>query len=74
LDTAVVRPEITETTAMGAAYLAGLAVGFWQTVEEIQQQWKVNRRFTPAASNNRDERIKGWAKAIKACEVFASAD
>jgi glycerol kinase len=44
----VVRPEITETTALGAAYLAGLAVGFWDSVEQISRQWKVDRQFDPA--------------------------
>ena len=44
----VVRPAVTETTALGAAYLAGLAVGFWKSVDEVSGQWKVDRRFEPA--------------------------
>jgi glycerol kinase len=44
----VVRPKVTETTALGAAYLAGLAVGFWDTQEEIAAQWACDRRFEPA--------------------------
>ena len=63
LDTAVIRPEITETTAMGACYLAGLAVGFWKSLDEIKQQWKAERTFTP--SGNDVTAVKdGWADAI----------
>ena len=47
----VIRPEVTETTAMGAAYLAGLAVGFWSGIEEIKTQWKAERVFTPSATD-----------------------
>jgi glycerol kinase len=67
----VVRPEITETTAMGAAYLAGLAVGYWNSIEDIQQQWKISRRFEPSNNNNTVAEIKGWQKAVKACEAWA---
>ena len=67
----VVRPQITETTAAGAAYLAGLAVGFWSDVEEIQKHWKEERSFVPA-SNNIDELMKGWQRAVKACEAWAA--
>ena len=67
----VVRPEITETTAMGAAYLAGLAVGFWKTIDEIQQQWKVNRRFEPNPGYDPAAQIRGWHKAVKACQAWA---
>lgn len=68
----VVRPEITETTAMGAAYLAGLAVGYWSSPDDIQAQWKIERTFTPSAENNADEMISGWQKAVKACEAWAA--
>jgi len=44
----VVRPEVTETTALGAAYLAGLAVGFWDSTEALAQHWRADRRFEPA--------------------------
>jgi glycerol kinase len=70
LQAKVVRPEITETTAMGAAYLAGLATGYWKNVEEIQNQWKINRTFLPAAKDS-SASIKGWHKAVKACKAFA---
>lgn len=70
----VVRPEITETTAMGAAYLAGLAVGYWSSVEEIQQQWKINTCFEPGENNNPEVLIKGWTRAVKACKAWAEPE
>lgn len=72
LQTSVIRPEITETTAMGAAYLAGLAVGYWNNIEEIQQQWKIDRTFRPLQDNDPKALIKGWHKAVKACEAWAA--
>jgi glycerol kinase len=72
LDCSVVRPQINETTALGAAYLAGLAVGFWQDIAEIQQQWKADRRFSPAMSDTqRAELNKGWQKAVKGAMAVA---
>lgn len=69
----VVRPEITETTALGAAYLAGLAVGFWKNVEEIQQQWQINQVFVPAMPDEkRNELVKGWQRAVKASIAWSS--
>jgi glycerol kinase len=70
LQAEVVRPEITETTAMGAAYLAGLAVGYWSSVEEISKQWKINKAFKPRANSNPEVLIKGWHKAVKACKAW----
>ncbi|MFT3823010.1 MAG: glycerol kinase GlpK [Chitinophagaceae bacterium] len=70
LGTSVVRPAITETTAMGAAYLAGLAVGYWSSLEDIQQQWKIDRRFEPRPGDN-TALIKGWHKAVAACKAWA---
>jgi glycerol kinase len=67
----VVRPEITETTAMGAAYLAGLAVGYWNSIEEIEQQWKIERTFEPENNNQLNCLINGWAKAVKAAKFWA---
>ena len=61
----VVRPKITETTALGAAYLAGLAVGFWNNIDEIKNQWQVERTFEPIADSEKIEAAKaGWANAI----------
>lgn len=62
----VVRPKITETTALGAAYLAGLAVGFWKDLDEIKQQWQVERTFDPVPDNEEIATAKqGWADAVR---------
>jgi glycerol kinase len=72
LHTKVVRPRITETTAMGAAYLAGLAVGYWKDLEEIGSQWQMDKCFVPDnILNNREEWISGWNKAVKAAKSWA---
>ena len=55
LNCKVVRPKITETTALGAAYLAGLAVGYWKNIEEIQQQWQVDKSFSPQMETVKSE-------------------
>jgi glycerol kinase len=61
----VVRPKITETTALGAAYLAGLAVGYWQDEAEIAQQWQVERRFEPNMSDDqRHTLLASWHQAV----------
>lgn len=66
LNTKVLRPTVTETTALGAAYLAGLAVGYWKSVEEIQQQWQIDKTFTPAMDDDkRNSLCNGWQKAVK---------
>ena len=70
----VVRPAVTETTALGAAYLAGLAVGYWRSVDAITGQWRIDRRFEPAMARAQAaalrerwtsalERSKGWERA-----------
>lgn len=62
----VVRPKITETTALGAAYLAGLAVGFWKDLDEIKQQWQIERTFDPVPDNEEIAAAKqGWADAVR---------
>ena len=62
----VVRPKITETTALGAAYLAGLAVGFWENIDELKKQWQVERTFEPVKDSPEiEEAKKGWADAIQ---------
>lgn len=62
----VVRPKITETTALGAAYLAGLAVGFWKDLDEIKQQWQVECTFDPVSDNEEIAAAKqGWADAVR---------
>ena len=71
LQTAVVRPTTVETTALGAAYLAGLAVGFWSSVSEIQSIWEKDRVFSPEMSlANRDALAAGWAKAVGAAMSY----
>ena len=71
LSTAVIRPQITEVTALGAAYLAGLATGFWADKEEVESQWKLNRKFTADNNINNETLIKGWQRAVKAAKVWA---
>lgn len=67
----VLRPQITETTALGAAYLAGLAVGFWQNQDEIASQWKVDKRFEPKMSEqDRQPLIAGWQKALARAKAW----
>lgn len=62
----VVRPVVTETTALGAAYLAGLAVGFWKSLDEVRSQWSVDREFSPSMPSERAAGLKaGWADAIR---------
>ncbi len=69
LNAKVVRPIVTETTALGAAYLAGLAVGYWKTIDEIQQQWQMDRTFTPQISEDQRQQLsKGWKRAVGAAE------
>ena len=71
----VVRPAVTETTALGAAYLAGLAVGFWSSTEEISRQWRVERRFEPAlpASESGARRAR-WREAVQRSRGWVAAD
>ncbi len=72
IDAPVQRPRCVETTAMGAAYLAGLAVGYWSSKEDVVKNWAIDRTFTPAIeAADRDERIKGWNKAVKCAYGWA---
>ena len=65
----VVRPEITETTAMGAAYFAGLATGFWKNVDEIKEQWSLDKEFVPLPNNN--ESVSEWKRAVETVKFWA---
>jgi glycerol kinase len=68
----VVRPKVTETTALGAAYLAGLAMGFWDSQEEIAAQWKAERRFEPGINaDQRRERMARWHQAVERSRGWA---
>ena len=61
----VIRPRITETTALGVAYLAGLAVGFWKDIDEVKKQWHEERIFVPTTDTDAIESAKkGWENAI----------
>ncbi len=71
LDLAVERPEVRETTALGAAFLAGLAVGYWQDREEIRQIWRLDRRFEPSLEESvRLSLYEGWKRAVNAAMAF----
>jgi glycerol kinase len=72
LQTPVVRPKVYETTALGAAYLAGLGVGYWDSVDELQKQWQADARFKPSMPNEQvQQRLTGWARAVKASIEWA---
>ena len=61
----VIRPKTLETTALGAAYLAGLAVGYWNSVDDLQQQWSIDREFNPKMSRDKvDELVHNWDRAV----------
>jgi glycerol kinase len=71
LDVPVVRPAVQETTALGAAYLAGLAVGYWRNLAEIASQWKVDRRFEPAMKQGQREKMRTtWSKALERSKAW----
>ncbi len=72
LNTSTVRPKVIETTVMGAAYLAGLAVGFWESLEEIQEIWQIDANFDPTTERKEiEQNIKGWYRAIDAVEYWS---
>ncbi len=66
LGVAVQRPTVAETTALGAAYLAGLAIGFWQNQKEVAEQWAIDRTFEPRMSADQRETLyTGWKRAVE---------
>ena len=65
LEKKVVRPQTTETTALGAAFLSGLAIGFWKNEEELKRIWKSDRVFTPQASTNRSQIVEQWDRQMQ---------
>ncbi|MBO5331928.1 MAG: glycerol kinase GlpK [Alistipes sp.] len=66
LATRVIRPQVTETTALGAAYLAGLAVGYWDSIDDIKQQWQAEQVFEPTAERAQVEKaVEGWHDAVR---------
>jgi glycerol kinase len=75
LDVAVERPAVLETTALGAAYLAGLAIGFWPDLESLAANWQLDRRFEPAMPASRRERLlAGWHRAVERSKGWATPD
>ncbi len=75
LQARVVRPKITETTALGAAYLAGLAVNYWSDLKEIRKQWQIDRTFSPAIREEETlSLIKGWHRAVNAAKAWAAEE
>lgn len=71
----VERPRVIETTALGAAYLAGLAVGFWQSEEELARRWRLDRRFEPAMDEEQRDRLyRGWQRAVTRSMNWAERD
>ncbi|PML80457.1 glycerol kinase GlpK [Enterovibrio norvegicus] len=75
LDTEVLRPRVTEVTALGAAYLAGLAVGFWTSIDELQNKAVIDRSFMPDSNEEkRNLRYKGWKRAVKCAQIWAELE
>ncbi|HIU77464.1 MAG TPA: glycerol kinase GlpK [Candidatus Pelethocola excrementipullorum] len=75
IDAPVLRPRCVETTAMGAAYLAGLAVGYWKNKEEVVQNWAIDRVFEPGIDGEqREKKIKGWNRAVKCSYGWAKEE
>ena len=71
LGTEVHRPKCIETTALGAAYLAGLAVGYWESPEDVRSNWAIDRVFSPAMDEGKkEELLKGWHKAVKCAMLW----
>jgi glycerol kinase len=72
LQSKVVRPKITETTALGAAYLAGLAVNYWTDIKEVKKQWQMDRTFSPLIKGKDTlPLINGWHRAVNASKAWA---
>ncbi|MFT5676531.1 MAG: glycerol kinase [Paraglaciecola sp.] len=73
LNTKVLRPKVTEVTALGAAYLAGLAVGYWDSLDEVANKAVIERSFNPCADDGkRQQRYKGWKRAVKSAQAWAA--
>jgi glycerol kinase len=72
LNTRVARPKITETTALGAAYLAGLAVGYWKSIDQIRDQWQLDKGFDPVMKEEERAMLKkGWQRAVRSAIAWA---
>ena len=74
-NTKVLRPVVAETTALGAAYLAGLATGFWQSQDEISQKWAMDREFDPQMDDSkREELYRNWKRAVERAQAWAEPE
>jgi glycerol kinase len=72
LNVDVIRPKCVESTALGAAYLAGMATGYWSSLEKIKSNWELSRVFKPEMEQDyRDKLLKGWKKAVKCALAWA---
>ena len=75
VDVPVIRPQCVETTAMGAAYLAGLAVGYWKSKEDVVKNWARDYTFKPSIDEaDREAKVKGWKKAVKYAYGWAKCE
>jgi glycerol kinase len=73
LQALVQRPQVVETTALGAAYLAGLAVGYWESQDQIAANWRLNRTYTPQMSvEHRDHLYRGWQEAVRRSRAWGT--
>jgi glycerol kinase len=73
MQTPVIRPVVTELTAQGAAYLAGLHIGIWKDFSQIKHLWKAERKFSPQMSTDKVYNLKQkWAKAVKCAQMWES--
>ncbi len=70
----VVRPQLTEVTAIGAAYLAGLAVGYWENLQDIQEQWQIDGVFKPSPDMNIDEEMKNSNRAVETAKAWSNLE
>lgn len=71
LNTQIAKPGTSETTALGAAYLAGLGIGFWKDIPELETLWQKETEFTPKADFDRESLIRDWSRAVKAARAWA---
>ena len=74
LSVPVRRPVVGETTALGAAYLAGLAVGYWDGLDDVRRNWALDREFGPAMAARRRSRLQGWRKAVTRAQGWATEE
>ena len=72
IDKPVILPEVGEVTALGAAYLAGLRVGYWKSLDDVEQNWRRKREFTPEmARETRNRLVQRWDKAVNVVRSFS---